>query len=130
MKSLLSIALSLQIAVGVAQNIVSTGRTVTVDEISFYVPPSPVGVVNGDIPLPEDDDFGLVPLTVIQTNNTNLTCEGFSDLKNELLQTDDVVQEAFLKGECGRRSNLQALANMPSHSDLPETQFSTFFQLF
>jgi hypothetical protein len=100
MKSLRFVAISLQITAGVARNIVSTGRTVNVDEISFYVPPSPVGVVNGDIALPKDD-FELLPLTVLQTNNTKLTCEAFLDLKDELLQADDVLQEAFLKCGCG-----------------------------
>ncbi len=87
-----------QIAGAATQDVVSTGRTVTLDEIAYHVPPHPVGAVTGNIPVP-GTDFGLLPLTFVNTNASGFDSQSLSVLKDEFLQSDDVIQRAFLNGK-------------------------------
>lgn len=82
-----------------AQSLVSTGRTVTLDTVAYYIPPQPVATVTGNIPIP-NDDLDLLPLTFLNTNATEITAQGVHLLKNYLQQKDDVLRPAFLSGAC------------------------------
>lgn len=78
-----------------AATVVSTGRTVSVGGIHYFIPPWSVGKV-GNAPIPDDDN--LLPITVVNTATMSFNDSSLSDVLVNSLERDDVIQEEFLKG--------------------------------
>ena len=83
-----------------AVSFVSTGSTVVLDGIPYYVPTSPVTTLRI-----RHDQFGsaasvagLVPLTVLETWALTFTQKNFDATIANYTATDDVFQPGFLQG--------------------------------
>ncbi|KAF2654919.1 glutamyl-tRNA amidotransferase [Lophiostoma macrostomum CBS 122681] len=76
----------------------STGYTVSLTDISYFIPPKPVGKIS--IPESLSDKFSngpFVPLTVFTPGTTTFTAADISTLTAQYLAADDVFQEGFLE---------------------------------
>ncbi|EGX95718.1 glutamyl-tRNA(Gln) amidotransferase [Cordyceps militaris CM01] len=85
----------LHIATVTATRVVSTGSTVKVGSIHYFVPPWYVGKV-GNADVAEGDD--LQPVTVINTKTASLNESTLSQVTKLFLESDDVINQEFLKG--------------------------------
>ena len=82
--------------------IVSTGQTVAIDGIPYYVPATPFVT----LPLltalkPLASAGGLVPVTVVGASATNASSNNLGNIIGGF-GTDDVWSDGFLEGECVR----------------------------
>lgn len=84
----------LHIATVTATRVVSTGSTVKVGSIHYFVPPWYVGKV-GNADVAEGDD--LQPVTVINTKTASLNESTLSQVTKLFLESDDVINQEFLK---------------------------------
>lgn len=91
--SVVSILLSIHYVHGVS--LLSTGVTVTLNDIPYYIPPDPVTTLSTKLQQLNGvaSVGGLVPMTVIDT-----TGEDFSQTVSNYTTTDDVFQDGFLQG--------------------------------
>ncbi|KAJ6785670.1 hypothetical protein PWT90_00963 [Aphanocladium album] len=89
---LLLAASLLHVAAVAASKVVSTGSTVSVGTIHYFVPPWSVGKVGAPI---EDND-GLLPVTVVNAK-TSVNASRLSEITKNFLESDDVIQQDFLK---------------------------------
>lgn len=74
----------------------NTGRTVNLNNISYYVPPAVVGVI------PTNAAFGrsgLVPLTIVNSSTLVYTTDQLNAAIPVYTAADDVFQTGFLQGE-------------------------------
>ncbi|KAJ3474472.1 hypothetical protein NLG97_g9830 [Lecanicillium saksenae] len=89
----LSLAVSLlHIASAAAAKVVSKGSTVILGDIHYFVPPWSAGNV-GDAPVTDED---LLPVTVVNAK-TPFNASGLSEITENFLNSDDVIQNDFLK---------------------------------
>ena len=80
-----------------AYTLVSTGTTVRLNGVPYYVPPDAVGRLPSNITrIP--GDFGLLPITVVSTNSSSFGNGDFQTLRTSFSETDDVFQDGFLQG--------------------------------
>lgn len=89
------LAVLLRIATATTAQVVSTGRTVSVGGIHYFVPPWCVGTISG-APVAEGD--ALLPVTVVNTKSASLNGSALSQITKDFLTNDDVIQNEFLKG--------------------------------
>ena len=78
----------------------SKGMTVTLNDIPYYVPASPIAIINCDSKYlgAATSLAGLVPLTVIQTSSLTFSQRDFAATIANYMANDDVFQPGFLKG--------------------------------
>ena len=81
-----------------ANTLVSTGHTLTLNGIPYFLQPQPVGrIPEHYIDTSTTYSFGFAPVTLTTTSHGKLQTSGFRSLRDEFLQTDDVFQLGFLK---------------------------------
>ena len=86
-------------AVSAARAVVQdTGRTLTLDGISYFVPPSPVSAVHNTLALSALKGAELVPFSVIPTSNIVFDEAALQETVNIWSAQDDVWTESFLTG--------------------------------
>ncbi|KAK6439998.1 hypothetical protein LTR95_003784 [Oleoguttula sp. CCFEE 5521] len=76
-----------------AYSLSSTGQTVELDGISYYIPASPVTTLRFSGALKPRD--GLKPITVLTTNSSSPSAASISATISSFLATDDVISLAF-----------------------------------
>jgi hypothetical protein len=81
-------------------SLISTGTTVSLDGIAYYLPSDPVV----RIPLPRAfskffNSVDFVPVTVANTNKKSFGATDLENLVTTFSSSDDVFQSGFLKGE-------------------------------
>lgn len=78
----------------------STGSTVILNDVPYYVPPTSVANLRiwGERLQTCASVAGLVPLTVVQTTSLTLSQTDFTAIITNYTSTDDVFQSAFLEG--------------------------------
>lgn len=75
----------------VSSTLLTTGTTVTVNGVPYYLPGSPTAILAaGSIPIPQQK-AGLVPVTVVNSTDVTGATAGFG--------SDDVWQPDFLEGK-------------------------------
>lgn len=79
-------------------NFVSTGQTVELDGIPYYLPPAPVAILNGEKKLRSkaSESGGLIPLTVVVANGTDYSSQDLQATIARYTATDDVFSPGFL----------------------------------
>lgn len=80
----------------------STGRTLILGEISYFVPPSPVSALRDAHALSVAKKSaldGLVPFSVVRTSNPLFGGTALQDTVDAWTAKDDVWNKQFLKGE-------------------------------
>jgi hypothetical protein len=101
--NLLTIFLSGFLATAFALNLTSTGSTVELNGIPYYIPGRPFASLPNLKPpkLPGVESLlgGLVPVTVVGTASANFNVRGLEKTIQEFSQKDDVWGEGFLSGE-------------------------------
>ena len=85
----------LHIATATTAQVVSTGRTINVGGIHYFVPAWCVGTIS-DAPVAEGD--ALLPVTIVNTKSASLNGSALSQITKDFLANDDVIQDEFLKG--------------------------------
>lgn len=94
--SVLALCATLYSTLASAQTLITTGRTLLLNDIHYYVPPTAVGKI------PEWQNTGsfdeLVPVTVINHNTTSFGSNDLEQVKEVFLRKDDVFQLGFLQG--------------------------------
>lgn len=92
-------ALALSTGSGVsAYTFASTGQTVQLDGISYYVPAAPVTTLrHGKLHGKLANTTGLTPLTVVSTSNSTLGSSGLSSTIADYASSDDVFSTGFLE---------------------------------
>ncbi|KAK8149027.1 hypothetical protein G3M48_008390 [Beauveria asiatica] len=83
----------LHIAATVAARVLSTGSSVDVGDIHYFVPPWYVGKV--DAPIAQED--GLLPVTVVNAQSEAFDASSLYQITKNFLKDDDVIQQEFLK---------------------------------
>lgn len=78
----------------------SNGMTVTLNDIPYYVPASPIATVECDAKRlgAITSVAGLVPLTVIETSALTFSQNDFDATVARYMASDDVFQTGFLQG--------------------------------
>lgn len=78
----------------------SNGMTVTLNDIPYYIPASPVATIecNSKKLGAATSLAGLVPLTVIQTFSLTFSQNDFAAMVANYTASDDVFQAGFLQG--------------------------------
>jgi hypothetical protein len=78
----------------------SNGMTVTLNDISYYIPASPIATIECDSKRlgASISVAGLVPLTVIQTSSLTFSQHDFDATVAKYMASDDVFQTGFLQG--------------------------------
>ncbi|KAI0628977.1 amidase signature enzyme [Trametes polyzona] len=95
----LAIGLATLEVVGAAQVAVQhTGRTLTLGNVSYFVPPSPVSTLNNAATLVKPTSGDLIPFSVIPTSKTIFDQKALEETIAEWTARDDVWSEAFLTG--------------------------------
>lgn len=84
--------------VAFAYSFSATGRTLQLNGISYYVPPHAVGKVPGDV-FEVDENIGLLPITVLNTDEQSLSLDDVNNTTATFSKTDDVYQLGFAQGE-------------------------------
>ncbi|KAI9663804.1 MAG: hypothetical protein M1821_007294 [Bathelium mastoideum] len=76
----------------------STGSTVELNGIPYYIPPTSVGKLPIDQNLSNQISagYGLLPLTVIKTNGSSYSSVNLQSTVNNYIASDDVFQTGFL----------------------------------
>ena len=79
----------------------STGSTVELNGIPYYVPPNSVAKLQIDQNLSNAASLnaGLLPLTVVKTNGTTYQNNDLQRTVESYLASDDVFQTGFLTGK-------------------------------
>ena len=89
MAVLMFIVRLLSFACGVSSTLLTTGSTVMINGIPYYLPGSPTAVLTtGSIPRNQQAD--LIPVTVVNSSDVTAATAGFG--------SDDVWQPDFLQG--------------------------------
>ncbi|KAM0668018.1 hypothetical protein ACQRIT_000516 [Beauveria bassiana] len=91
---LLLVAGLLHIATAAAARVLSTGSSVDVGDIHYFVPPWYVGKLD-DAPIVEED--GLLPVTVVNAQSEGFDASLLYQITQSFLKDDDVIQQEFLK---------------------------------
>lgn len=89
------LAVLLHTATATTAQVVSTGRTVSVGGIHYFVPAWCVATISG-APVAEGD--ALLPVTLVNTKSAFLNGSALSQITKDFLANDDVLQDEFLKG--------------------------------
>lgn len=78
----------------------SNGMTVTLNDIPYYIPASPIATIECDSKRlgASISVAGLVPLTVIQTSSLTFSQNDFDATVAKYMASDDVFQTGFLQG--------------------------------
>ncbi|OAA56025.1 glutamyl-tRNA(Gln) amidotransferase [Cordyceps fumosorosea ARSEF 2679] len=92
---LLLVTVLLRVTAATAAQVTSTGRTVSVGDIHYFVPPWYVGKV---VTSPAIDADDLVPVTVVNVNSASFGEASLAQTRNDFLQKDDVIQDEFFRG--------------------------------
>lgn len=92
-----SLAALLPLAVSSSAKLIATGRTVSVGDVNYFVPPWTVGSL-ADATGVED----LTPVTLVNAG-TLLSDASLSQITSGFLALDDVLSEGFLKGKAFAR---------------------------
>ncbi|TQV93052.1 glutamyl-tRNA(Gln) amidotransferase [Cordyceps javanica] len=85
----------LHLVAATTTRVISTGSTVVIGGIHYFVPPWQAGKVSNT---PVADADGLVPVTVVNTRAESLSESHLSQITENFLNNDDVIQKDFLKG--------------------------------
>lgn len=80
-----------------ASSLSTTGKTVQLDGVSYYVPAEPVATLEQSSLPNKVKKSGLTPLTVITTDNFGYSTEDFSAAVTNFTSTDDVYSSGFLE---------------------------------
>lgn len=83
----------------VLATISTTGFTVTLDGISYFLPPKPVGSVQGRRGYSQGGYGSFTPITVVTTDKTSYNQPDFSATIAGFKKSDDVYQEGFASCE-------------------------------
>ena len=84
-----------------------TGYTVSLTDISYFIPPKAVGKLSITESLSAKFDNGpFVPITVIPATASNFTAADVSALVSQYLAEDDVFQKGFLDGMFTKRHSM------------------------
>lgn len=81
----------------IASSLATTGQTVQLDGISFYVPAEPVATLEQSSLPGKIKKSGLTPLTVLKTDNFGYSTEDFDAAVSNFTSTDDVFSSGFLE---------------------------------
>ena len=82
------------------ESIVSTGRTLVLNGIHYYVTPMTVGKVSG---WSHDSSFqDLSPITAINLDSSTFGANELEQFKQDFTNVDDVFNTDFLQGICAR----------------------------
>lgn len=78
----------------------SNGMTVTLNDIPYYIPASPIATIECDSKRlgASISVAGLVPLTVIQTSSLTFSQNDLDATVAKYMASDDVFQTGFLQG--------------------------------
>lgn len=81
-----------------AGSLISTGQTLFLNEIPYYVPATPISTVSSLTSLQSANAAGgLVPITVVEISATNSSSRALASIIDGFV-TDDVWNEGFLEG--------------------------------
>ena len=99
MPSLLSAAfLTSNVVLSAFASVLSTtGQTVVLDGVSFYLPAETVATLDVSTLPQKIRDASLTPLTVITTDNSSYDAQGFEATISDFTKTDDVFSAGFLE---------------------------------
>ncbi|RSL39651.1 hypothetical protein CEP54_016284 [Fusarium duplospermum] len=75
----------------------TTGTTLQLSGISYYVPPHAVGNVPRTV-FEVDESTGLLPITVLSTSENSLSLDAVNNITAAFSKTDDVYQSGFAQG--------------------------------
>ncbi|KAF4997622.1 hypothetical protein FDECE_12040 [Fusarium decemcellulare] len=75
----------------------TTGATLQLNGIPYYVPPDPVGEVPSSV-FRVEPSVGFLPITILNTNGSSLTVEDVHSIATSFSKQDDVFQDGFLQG--------------------------------
>ncbi|WAO94667.1 Amidase domain-containing protein [Fusarium falciforme] len=75
----------------------TTGTTLQLNGISYYVPPHAVGKVPRAV-FEVNENIGLLPITVINTDEQSLSLDDANNITATFSKTDDVYQIGFAQG--------------------------------
>ena len=83
-----------------AVKFLSTGSTVELNGVPYYVPPTSVGRLSIGPTLSNAiaTSAGLLPLTIIKTNGSGYSSSDLQSTVDNFLSSDDVFQTDFLNG--------------------------------
>lgn len=81
-----------------AYSFLTTGTTMQLNGISYYVPPHAVGKVPRDV-FEVNESIGLLPITVLNTHEQSLSLDDVNNITATFSKTDDVYQLGFSQGE-------------------------------
>lgn len=84
------------LAQNTVQTVISTGQTVTLNDIPYYVPPEPVNSIR--IPKNTKLNSGLNTLTVFKPTALPFRKEELEAVVEDYLREDDVFATEFLQG--------------------------------
>ena len=89
------------------QDLYSTGSTLSLNGIAYYVPGKPFasGYVNNYASCASGTKtaaFGLVPVTVVHLSSATFNLDAIETLSNNFGEQDDVWEPAFLSGKDSR----------------------------
>ncbi|RSM08741.1 hypothetical protein CEP52_004499 [Fusarium oligoseptatum] len=75
----------------------TTGMTLQLNGIPYYVPPDAVGKLPSTV-FEVDENIGMLPITVLSTSEQSLSLEDVNDITAAFSKTDDVYQPGFAQG--------------------------------
>lgn len=73
----------------------SSGVTVQVNNLYYYVPSHAVGYAERNASADRNELFTFAPITVIHAGRNISTCQDVKTITNSFLLADDVIQDAF-----------------------------------
>ncbi|EEU34049.1 uncharacterized protein NECHADRAFT_50177 [Fusarium vanettenii 77-13-4] len=82
----------------------TTGTTLQLNGIAYYVPPHAVGKVPRAV-FEVDENIGLLPITVLNTDEQSLSLDDVNKITATFSRADDVYQPGFAKGFYVQRRN-------------------------
>lgn len=77
----------------------STGFTVSLDDVPYYIAPNAIATINITKGFPSGSKSGFfTPITVINTDDVDFSGAIFDSVVSNWTETDDVFQSGFLQG--------------------------------
>jgi hypothetical protein len=76
----------------------TTGTTLQLNGIPYYVPPHAVGKVSRAV-FEVNENIGLLPITVLNTHEQSLSLDVVNNITATFSKTDDVYQLGFAQGK-------------------------------
>lgn len=96
----------------------TTGQTVVLDGVSYYVPSEIVATLDASSLPRKVQDAGLTPLTVVTTDSSSYNAETFEATIENFTSTDDVFSAGFLESVYVQYTGQQAYGFSPQLSNV------------